>query len=786
MMMNVNPKYKTYIRWFWAIYAFPFLFIITLFILISKEKLGHMPTFEQLENPENNLAAEVYSSDGKLLGKFFIQNRTWTEYTDISPYVLDALIATEDIRFYKHSGIDPKGLARVFIRTILMRQKQFGGGSTISQQLAKNLFPRDTVRYRFGLVRKMKLGVAKFKEWQMAVKLERSYTKEEIITMYLNVFDFLYQAVGIRSAAFVYFNTTPDSLNLEQSAMLIGMLKNSAWYNPRRRYEETLNRRNVVLSQMVKYGYLEKEIYDSVKLLPIELDFKEESHTVGLATYFREYLRTTMIRSEPKRRYFFSKEQFDDALYEWENNPLYGWCWKNKKPNGSNYNLYRDGIKIYTTINSVMQQYAEEAVTEHLGKELQDTFMYTAQRFKFPPFSDDLEQEDIDRIIQTSIRRTNRYRLLESAGVSGDSINAVFNTPAEMKVFSWKGEIDTMMSPLDSILYYKHFARSGLMAMDPKTGFVKAYVGGPDFRYFKFDAVTAQKRQIGSTIKPFLYTLAMQDGYAPCYEVPNVPQTFKDNDSTWTPKSTGPRDFWNKDVSLKWGLAQSENYVSAWLMKRFNPPSVINVMKKMGIRSYIDPVNSIFLGTSIVSLSEMVRAYATFANKGVYTEPIYVTRIEDRNGNVISNFNPTIIEAISEETAFLMLNLLEGVVKEGTGQRIRWKYGLLNQIGGKTGTTQNHSDGWFMAITPSLVIGSWTGWEERSIRFKTITLGGGSNMALPICGLFLQKLYEDETYGIMQTEKFEPPLQFDIELDCDKYKQDNPRDDFDRVDEEIY
>ncbi|UCG26616.1 MAG: transglycosylase domain-containing protein [Bacteroidales bacterium] len=785
-MKDRNPKYKVYIRWFWGIYAFPFVLVMTLFILISREKLGPMPTFEQLENPENNLAAEVYSEDGMLLGKFFIQNRTWTEYDDISPYVVDALIATEDIRFYRHSGIDPKGLARVIIKTILMRHRQSGGGSTISQQLAKNLFPRDTVYYRFGPARMVKLGITKFKEWQTATKLERSYAKEEIITMYLNVFDFLYQAVGIKSAAYVYFNTTPDSLNLEQSAMLVGMLKNSAYYNPRRRYDETLLRRNVVLSQMVKYGYMEKEVYDSVKLLPIELDFREEGHTTGLATYFREYLRTTMIKSEPRRRDFFTKDQFDEAVYEWENNPLYGWCRKNKKPDGSNYNLYRDGIKIYTSINSVMQQYAEASVAEHLGQDLQPAFMETVSNLESPPFSNDLEKEDVEAIIQASIRRTDRYRSLTRSGMTQDSIVVAFNTPVEMTVFSWGGEIDTVMSPLDSILYYKHFARSGLMAMDPRSGYVKAYVGGPDFKYFKFDAVNSQKRQIGSTIKPFLYTLAMQDGYSPCYKVPNVPQTFKDNDSTWTPKSTGPRDFWGKDVTLKWGLAHSENYVSAWLMKRFNPQSVILVMKKMGFRSYIDPVNSIFLGTSIISLPEMVGSYATFANKGVYTEPLYVTRIEDRNGNVISRFQPRIEEAISEENAYLMINLLEGVITEGTAGRIRWKYELMNQIGGKTGTTQNHSDGWFMAVTPSLVVGVWTGWEERSIHFETLSLGGGSNMALPICGVFLKKLYEDESFGILQTEKFEPPLQFEIELNCEQYEQENRQYDFDKVDEVIY
>ncbi|MBA7566449.1 Penicillin-binding protein 1A [subsurface metagenome] len=777
-MPKVKPKYRIYIRWFWALYAIPFLVVVVLFFLISKEVLGPMPTFEQLENPENNLAAEVYSEDGFLLGKFYIQNRTWTQYRDISPHIVDALIATEDIRFYKHSGIDLKGLARVIVRTFLMGQRQAGGGSTITQQLAKNLFPRDTTYYRFGLLRKVKLGTTKFKEWQTAVKLEKQYTKEEIITMYLNVFDFLYQAVGVRSAASVYFNTTPDSLNIEQSAMLIGMAKNPAYYNPIRRNDETLKRRNIVLSQMVKYGYLAKEVYDSLKILPIELDFQEESHISGLATYFREYLRTTMIKPEPKRRFFLFNDQFEEAVYEWENNPLYGWCHKNRKPDGSNYNLYRDGIKIYTTINSKLQQFAEASLREHLA-ELQETFMEKVTELKNPPFSDDLEIEEIEGIMESSIRRTDRYRSLRNAGVINDSILAVFNTPVEMTVFSWDTTaIDTVMSPLDSILYYKYFARSGLMSMDPHTGYVKAYVGGPDFRYFKFDAVKTQKRQVGSTIKPFLYTLAMQDGYSPCYKVPNVPQIFKDNDSTWTPASSGRKEFWGKMVTLKWGLANSENYVSAWLMKQFNPQSVIEVMQKMGISSRIDPVNSVFLGTSDITLYELVGSYATFDNKGVYTEPIFVTRIEDKDGNVLSKFIPRIEEAISEENAYLMLNLLEGVVKEGTAGRLRWKYELMNQIGGKTGTTQNHSDGWFVGITPNLVTGIWTGWEDRSIHFDNIGLGSGANMALPVFGLFMKKIYEDEIFGIMEADEFEHPLQFNIELDCVKYELEHNQGDF--------
>jgi len=745
-----------------------------------------MPGFEDLENPSNNLAAEVYSDDGKLLGKFYVQNRVWTNYEDIAAPVVDALIATEDIRFYKHSGIDLKGLGRVLIKTLLLGKHQSGGGSTITQQLAKNLFPRDTTNYHWRVRRKVHLGIAKFKEWQTSVKLEKSYTKKEILTMYLNVFDFLYQAVGIRSAAQVYFSTTPDSLTIEQAATLIGMLKNSAVYNPMRNYDKMLKRRNIVLSQMGKYGFLEPILVDSLKKLPIELKFKAEDHNMGLATYFREYLRTTMIKDRPQRRYFFSDEQFEDAKWQWKNDPLYGWCKKNRKPNGNTYNLYRDGIKIYTTLNSKMQKYAEESVREHLSLDLQQTFMEHAKNYRNPPYSDDLDRKTVNKILKQTVRRSDRFRNMRRMDISEDSINAAFNTPVDMKVFSWKGDIDTTMTPLDSIRYYKYFLRSGLLSFDPHTGYVKAYVGGPDFRYFKFDAVRTQKRQAGSTIKPFLYTLAMQDGYTPCYKVPDIPQTFEIGDSTWTPRSSGKRDYWGKMVTLKWGLANSENYVSAWLMKQFNPQSVIDVMQKMGIRSHIDPVVSIFLGTSIVTLNELTGAFGTFANKGVFTQPIFVKKIENKDGSVISVFRPKFEEAISEKNAYLMINLLEGVVKEGTGARVRWKYQLFNQIGGKTGTTQNQSDGWFMGVTPNLVTGVWTGWEDRGIHFESLGLGAGSNMALPIFGLYMQKIYNDEDFAIMQSDKFEKPARFNIELDCAKYDKEHGTQNYNIDDEVIY
>lgn len=761
-----DKKFRKSVIWFWVTISVPALLLLTLFLLIGAGKLGPLPSFEELENPDNSLAAEVYSEDNVLLGKFYIQNRTWTDYENISPYVVDALIATEDIRFYRHSGIDFRGLARVLVKTIILGQNT-GGGSTISQQLAKNLFlPRDLSNDP-AIVRSARLAVAKFKEWQTAVRLERSYTKEEIITMYLNVFDFLYNAVGINSASRIYFNTTPDSLNIEQSAMLVGMLKNSIVYNPRRNEESALSRRNVVIGQMERYGYITPEVADSVRMLPLGLDLREDSHNTGLATYFREYIRTTMIRYEPERNMFYSDDQYEDALWRWENDPLYGWCRKNKKPDGSNYNLYRDGLRIYTTLNSKMQGYAEEALREHLSQNLQPVFNQRAKGYRNPPYSNDLNTSQVKQLINRSVRQSDRYLSMRRAGIPEDSITLAFNTPIPMKLFSWDGERDTVMTPLDSIWYYKFFVRSSFMAMDPHTGHVKAYVGGPDFRYFKYDAVTQQKKQVGSTIKPFLYTLAMQDGYSPCFEVENIARSFDVNDSVWIPRSSGPAEYHGRMVTLKWGLAQSENYISAWLMKQFSPQAVVDLMHRMGIRSFIDPVFSIFLGTSDLALEEMVGAYGTFANKGVYTRPLYVTRIEDRNGNVISTFSPFIDEVISEEDAFLMTSLLQGVVNTGTGLRLRLTYKLDNQMGGKTGTTQNHSNGWYMGVMPDLVAGVWTGWEDQAIHFEDLSLGQGSNMALPVLGIFLQKLFADEGFGNYRQSTFEAPSGFNVELDCD-------------------
>ncbi len=771
-----DKKFRKNVIWFWVIISLPAVLLLTLFILISANRLGPIPSFEELENPASNLAAEVYSEDNVLLGKFYIQNRTWTEYENISPYVIDALIATEDIRFYRHAGIDFRGLARVLVKTILLGQNT-GGGSTITQQLAKNLFlPRDLSNDP-AIVRTSKLTVAKFKEWQTAVKLERSYTKEEIITMYLNVFDFIYNAVGINSAARIYFNTTPDSLNIEQSAMLVGMLKNSVAYNPLRNEEGAIKRRNVVISQMERYGYISRTVADSVSQLPLGLDLREDSHNTGLATYFREYIRSTMNSREPQRDWFYSDDAYNDALWRWQNDPLYGWCYKNTKPDGTPYNLYRDGLRIYTTLNSKMQTYAEEALAEHLSKNLQPVFDKRARNNRNPPYSNDLTTAQVNQIMARSVRQSDRYQNMRRAGIPEDSITLAFNTPVPMKLFSWKGERDTVITPLDSIRYYKFFVRSSFMAMDPHTGYVKAYIGGPDFRYFKYDAVTQQKKQVGSTIKPFLYTLAMQDGYSPCFEVENIERSFEVNDTIWRPRSSGPEEYHGKMVTLKWGLAQSENYISAWLMKQFSPQAVVDIMHRMGIRSYIDPVVSIFLGTSDISLEEMVGSYGTFVNKGVYTRPLYVTRIEDRNGNVLSSFTPFIDEVISEDDAYLMTSLLQGVVSSGTGVRLRLTYKLTNEMGGKTGTTQNHSNGWFMGVMPDLVAGVWTGWEDQAIHFEDLSMGQGANMALPVFGIFMQKLLADKDFSVIADSKFEAPPGFNVDLDCDRVnreKQGNP------------
>ncbi len=764
-MSNTPRLWKRYLVILWSVYSIPFLMLVLLFFLLARGRLGYVPTFEDLENPDNNLASEVYSADSVLLGPIYVENRTYVKFDDLSRNLVNALIATEDIRFQRHSGVDARGTGRMLIKSILLRQDA-GGGSTITQQLAKKLYPRDTTYYSWRIRRYFKLGVSKFKEWNTAVKLERNYTKNELLVMYLNTVDFGHNTFGIKTASDVFFDTSPDSLKVEQAAVLIGLLKAPTRYSPVMNPERSLFRRNIVLSQMLKYGFLTEEEFDSLSVLPIELNYRVQDHNVGLATYLRQYLAKVISKTKPQRREYFMFSQYEKDSIQWAENPLFGWANKNLKPDGSSYNIYRDGLKIYTTIDSKLQQYAEEAVVEHLGGYLQEAFYQEKEGSPSAPFSEDLDEEQIQRLINRSMRNSDRYRRLRNAGVSMDSIERSFNTPVNMTVFSWEGEKDTIMTPMDSIIWYKYFLRAAMMAMEPKTGHVRAYVGGPNFKYFKYDPITMGGRQAGSTFKPFLYTLAMQEGYTPCYKVPNVPQTFVDRDSTWTPRSS-TRNL-GKMVTLRWGLAHSVNNISAWLVKQFPPQTIVDdVIKKMGVRSFIMPVNSIIYGTSDVTLYEMVGAYNTFANKGVYVEPIFVTRIEDRNGNVLTTFQPKQSEAFSEKTAYLMVDLLKGVVDGGTATyRIRTVYEITAEMGGKTGTTQNHSDGWYMGITPNLVAGVWVGGDDRSIHFDEMALGQGANMALPIYGIFMSKVYADSTRGVTQEDKFEKPPNFNLVLDC--------------------
>jgi len=739
--------------------------IFILFLLISNGFLGFMPSFDELENPKSNIATEIYSSDQVLLSTFFIENRSPVEYKDISPNLINALVATEDVRFYDHSGIDARGLARVLFRTVLMQDQSSGGGSTITQQLAKLLFHGRAASI-------WERAFQKLKEWVIAVKLERSYTKDEILAMYLNRAEFIYDAYGIKSAVKTFFDTSTDSIKVEEAAVIIGMLKNPALFNPRRRPELTQKRRNVVLGQMLKASYITPEEFDSLSQIPLQLKFNRADHKEGLAPYFREHLRLILNAPMPEREHYASwqSQKFIEDSIDWNNNPLYGWINKNLKSDGTKYNIYKDGLRIYTTIDSRMQRYAEEAINEHLSQDLQPKFFDEKKGRTRAPFTRKISQKDYKRIIQMSMRNTDRYRSLKRNGASEDSIKKVFNTKYPMEVFSWHGEIDTLMTPLDSIIYYKYFLRSSLLSIDPHNGHVKAYVGGTNFKHFMYDMVTVGKRQVGSTIKPFVYTLGMQSGLTPCDMVPNIPQTFYlITGKTWTPRNSGNKRA-GEMVSLKWGLANSNNNITAWVMKQLNPQPLVDFIHSLGIKSPMDPVPAICLGTPDFNLFELTGAYCNFANKGVHIEPVIVTRIEDRYGNVIAEFRPRKKEAINEETAYMMLNMLKAVVNKGTGIRLRSKYQFTMEMGGKTGTTQNHSDGWFMGVTPNLVTGIWAGGEDRDIHFDNISLGQGANMALPSFALYMQKIYADEELGITIEDTFEKPINFDINMDCQDIK----------------
>ncbi|MBU2649821.1 MAG: transglycosylase domain-containing protein [Bacteroidetes bacterium] len=738
-MAGVEKKKKRpsrYLIRFWGLYLTVLLIVFLMFFGIAHGWFGYMPGFEELENPESNLASEIYSADGVLLGTYYIENRSNIHFQDLPPHLVNALLATEDIRFYKHAGVDSKALFRVAFGVLTGNYS--GGGSTITQQLAKNLFPRGEN------LTKMQLVMRKFKEWVTATRLEHNYSKEEIIAMYFNTMDYGHQSFGIKSAARTFFNKTPDSLNLEESALLVGVVNGPTWYSPVRNPGHALQRRNLVLSQMEKYGFIDKETLDSVSSIPIDMSrFRVQDHTAGLARYFREYLRVN----------------------------LHDWCRNHYKADGNPYNLYKDGLKIYTTIDSKMQTYAEEAVAEHLASDLQPAFYEHWKGHRYAPyvFEPEVIQEEIRRLQDQAMRRSERYQRLASRGVEEDSIRIVFNTPVSMEVFTWEGDVDTILTPMDSIRYYKFFLNAGLMAMDPHSGHVRAYVGGIEYRFFKYDHVTQAKRQVGSTFKPFLYTLAMQEGeFSPCYKVANIPYSVElPTGEFWAPRNSSDARV-GEMVTLKWALANSNNWISAFLMKRYSPLSVIKIARKMGVVSEIPPVHAIALGSADLSLYEMVGAFNSFANKGVYVEPIFITRIEDKNGNVVEDFIPDKNEAMSEETAYLMLELMKGVVQTGTGIRLRLKYSFQNPIAGKTGTTQNQSDGWFMGITPDLSAGVWVGCEDRGAHFRSISLGQGANMALPIWALFMHKVYADSTLGVGMGD-FEKPLKaLDLELNCDE------------------
>jgi len=758
----MNPEYKRTLIVLWSLFASGVLAIIIFFVLLSYGVLGFMPTFEDLENPKSSLATDVISEDGVTLGKFYVENRSQVEYEDLSKHLVNALIATEDERYYDHAGIDFRGLMRVLVKTAIMGQDT-GGGSTITQQLAKMLFHGHAQS-------KWERYTQKIKEWVIAVKLERSYTKEEIIAMYLNRVGFIYDAYGIESASWTFFGTNVGNLKIEQAAMLVGMLQNPALYNPIRREEIVTQRRNVVLGQMLKQRFINTAEFDSLKTLPLGLDFKRSDHKDGLSPYFREHIRLMLTAEKPDRSKYASwqTDKYKEDSIMWFTDPLYGWIAKNPKADGSRYNIYRDGLKIHTTIDSRMQAHAEEAMKEHLGNELQPQFFRSKKGARYAPYSQDITKEQFDDMIQKAIRNSDRYRIMKKQGKSIDEINKAMHEKVETKVFTWAGERDTIMTPYDSIIYHKHFLRGSMMSVDPRNGHIKVYVGGPNFKYFMYDMVSQGKRQVGSTIKPFVYCLAMKEGHTPCDLVPNTPQTFLLADgTTWTPRNAGEARA-GEMVSLKWGLANSNNNVTAWVMKQYSPMAVAELIKDLGIRSYIDPVYSLCLGTSDVSLYEMVGAYSTFVNKGVHIDPIAVTHIEDKYGNVIAKFAPMEREAIDEETAFLMINLLEGVVNQGTGRRLRGpSYKLTNEMGGKTGTTQNQSDGWFMSVLPNLVTGVWVGGEERGIHFDSMSIGQASNVAIPIFGRFLLKVYDDpKITSINPEDVFERPSVFRYSLDC--------------------
>ena len=756
------------VRWFWIILCAPVALILLLLLLTRLGVFGKLPTFEELENPKSNLATEIYSDDGEMIGSFFIQNRSYVDYNELSPALVAALISTEDMRFYSHSGIDFISLARVAVKTLALGNRRQGGGSTITQQLAKNLYPRDTAVYNNPISKGSKLVISKLKEWITAVMLEYNYTKEEIITMYLNTVPYGSNAYGIKSAARTFFNKLPSELNVQEAAMLVGVVNAPTRYSPRSNPDRALARRNTVISRMREKGYLTRAQRDSIQALPIELDFRPISHNAGTGTYFREMLRMVMTSGKPSRESFGPGAAGDwdyrQAVEQWESNPLYGWCDKNVKANGQPYDLYRDGLKIYTTVNATMQRYAEQAVWEQMGETVQP-MMDRVTKARGSVFSD-ISKDEREAIMRRAKKNSDRYRQMKRAGATDAEIDKAFATPVPMRVFSYKGDRDTVMSPDDSLMYYKKFLRASFMAVDPSNGYVRAYVGGTSYRYFKYDMAKQGRRQVGSTIKPFVYTFAIEQlDLTPCTQVPNLPVTIETDNEPWSPREASKVVYDGEWKPLRWGLANSRNNYSAWIMKQARQPqAVADFIHKFGIRSYIDPVYALCLGTSDFSLFELVGAYGTFANRGVHVDPIFVTRIEDRHGNVLANFTSPSQDAISEQSAYTMLGMLKRVVNAGTAGRIR-ALGLKADMGGKTGTSQKNSDAWFVGVTPKLVAGAWVGGEDRSIHLSSG--GEGSRIALPIFANFMKKVYGDSKLGITEKDQFPIPVNA-VSYDCDE------------------
>lgn len=748
---------KKFIHILWGVYAGLIAIAVLAVVGIEKGWIGYMPPIGELQSPISKYASQVISADGRLLGTWSrSENRVYVPYDSISPYLFDALVATEDVRFYDHSGIDIRALGRAVVKRGLMGHKEAGGGSTITQQLAKQLYSTTASSA-------MQRVFQKPIEWVIAVELERHYTKDEILTLYLNYFDFLHNAVGIKTAANVYFSKAPAKLDILESATLIGMCKNPSYFNPVREPERCRERRNVVLQQMVKAGKLSQADYDNLAPQPLVLHFHRIDHKEGIAAYMRDYLRRAMMAKKPEAKDYHSwqRQQFYEDSLAWATDPLYGWCNKNTKRDGTNYDIYTDGLKIYTTIDSRMQQYAEEAVFQQVGRKLQPLF--EAERRSSPnfPYSADLKRSDVIRRIKNSMRQTDRYRLMKAANASDDDIQKAFNTPVPMTVFSLHGEVDTTMTPIDSILYYKKFLRSGLVSIDPATGHVKAYVGGLNYSHFQYDMGMVGRRQVGSTMKPFVYAMALEGGMTPQSTVLNVQRRF----GNWMPRN-GSRARYGQQVTLKWGLSQSNNWVTAALMYDIDRTGkgLVRDLHALGVANdNMQPSLPLCLGTCDITTAEMASAYTAFVEKGIRRAPLLVTRIEDSEGNIIAEFTPRTNEVYSEETAYNMIDMMKAVIDQGTGRKLRNAFHLEGPIAGKTGTTNSNSDGWFVGCVPQLVTACWVGGEERDIHFNSMALGQGSASALPIWALYMRKVFANKALGYDPELDFEKPASMLVE-----------------------